>query len=201
MDYSPSQPPFSDTSPDLAPLPPLKHFVFPLNLFALSILLLLFCSIGCRIYACFIQYTEEDIEQGVSPSPRLTTPYRLRHFFPPVHPLGSQVTPSPSVQSSNEVQNSTPGAGTSVFVYENDVVMEKIGKLNDVECVICLEGFVQGDKCKILNDCNHVFHKPCIDTWLKIHNQCPICRSYVAGGSFRVGDTASAGIQEEHSYV
>lgn len=42
------------------------------------------------------------------------------------------------------------------------------------ECSICLD-ILNNDTNKILT-CNHIFHKKCIDTWLKRNNICPLCR-------------------------
>jgi len=43
------------------------------------------------------------------------------------------------------------------------------------ECSICLENYEINDKIIILN-CNHIFHKRCLDLWLSNNNNCPICR-------------------------
>lgn len=42
-------------------------------------------------------------------------------------------------------------------------------------CVICLEDFKNGDKATVL-PCLHLFHKNCIQNWLKTQNCCPICK-------------------------
>ncbi len=44
-------------------------------------------------------------------------------------------------------------------------------------CGICRE-----DLCTDLKtlDCNHVFHTPCIDSWVARCNQCPFCRRHIA---------------------
>lgn len=49
-------------------------------------------------------------------------------------------------------------------------------KCESSECVICLEEFLNGDRCKTLATCNHVYHKVCIDQWLRWKRRCPICR-------------------------
>ncbi|KAK2663791.1 hypothetical protein Ddye_002365 [Dipteronia dyeriana] len=46
-----------------------------------------------------------------------------------------------------------------------------------VDCVICLEIFRVGDKCKSLPNCRHSFHVHCIDSWLLKTPICPICRT------------------------
>lgn len=45
-------------------------------------------------------------------------------------------------------------------------------------CMICLEDFELGDKCRRL-PCGHVFHEKCIDEWLKRCTDCPICKANV----------------------
>ncbi len=42
-------------------------------------------------------------------------------------------------------------------------------------CSICLQNFNDNETLKLLN-CNHKFHKNCIDEWIKINKNCPICR-------------------------
>ncbi|KAK0572594.1 hypothetical protein LWI29_033879 [Acer saccharum] len=47
------------------------------------------------------------------------------------------------------------------------------------ECVVCLEGFRQGQWCRRLVGCGHVFHRKCVDTWLVKVAACPTCRTPV----------------------
>ena len=44
------------------------------------------------------------------------------------------------------------------------------------ECSICFEE-ITNNNLKTLN-CGHIFHKNCIDSWLKINPICPYCREY-----------------------
>ncbi|KAJ1560059.1 hypothetical protein HK096_010173 [Nowakowskiella sp. JEL0078] len=44
-------------------------------------------------------------------------------------------------------------------------------------CSICLEDFKDDEYIRILDTCNHIFHKHCIDNWLvKQATYCPNCR-------------------------
>ena len=43
------------------------------------------------------------------------------------------------------------------------------------ECPICQENFVVHEVVKKL-PCDHLFHKDCISSWLKVNGTCPICR-------------------------
>ncbi|XXG40457.1 hypothetical protein AAC387_Pa01g1169 [Persea americana] len=47
------------------------------------------------------------------------------------------------------------------------------------ECSICLKDFREDEKLRLLPNCIHAFHLPCIDTWLKSKANCPLCRMKV----------------------
>mmetsp|Transcript_3241 Transcript_3241/g.7577 ORF Transcript_3241/g.7577 Transcript_3241/m.7577 type:complete len:300 (-) Transcript_3241:471-1370(-) len=48
-------------------------------------------------------------------------------------------------------------------------------KVGDV-CMVCMDGYRHGDVvCK--TRCAHVFHKECVEEWMKKHNRCPLCRN------------------------
>ncbi|KAL3523688.1 hypothetical protein ACH5RR_016522 [Cinchona calisaya] len=44
-------------------------------------------------------------------------------------------------------------------------------------CSICLADYKETDMLRLLPDCGHIFHLKCVDSWLKLHPTCPICRS------------------------
>ncbi|KAL9642828.1 hypothetical protein ABK040_009903 [Willaertia magna] len=44
-------------------------------------------------------------------------------------------------------------------------------------CICCMNDFCEGEEIRWIPKCEHVFHKECIDQWLKTHSTtCPICR-------------------------
>lgn len=43
-------------------------------------------------------------------------------------------------------------------------------------CSICLNEMKQTDKLRLMRNCEHIFHKDCIDNWLLIKSNCPYCR-------------------------
>nr|KAJ0193248.1 hypothetical protein LSAT_V11C800415410 [Lactuca sativa] len=47
------------------------------------------------------------------------------------------------------------------------------------DCSICLEYFNEGEICRVLPVCDHVFHARCVDKWLTKVPNCPICRTRV----------------------
>lgn len=47
------------------------------------------------------------------------------------------------------------------------------------DCSVCLGEFHDGESLRLLPKCSHAFHQQCIDTWLKSHSNCPLCRSNI----------------------
>ncbi|CAH1453454.1 unnamed protein product [Lactuca virosa] len=47
------------------------------------------------------------------------------------------------------------------------------------DCSVCLGEFQEDESIKLLPKCSHAFHVYCIDTWLKTHSNCPLCRAKV----------------------
>ncbi|KAK4764025.1 hypothetical protein SAY87_013463 [Trapa incisa] len=53
------------------------------------------------------------------------------------------------------------------------------------ECSICLVEFMDGNEIRVLPQCGHGFHAPCIDAWLVSHSSCPSCRKVLEVGLCR----------------
>ncbi|XP_060167906.1 RING-H2 finger protein ATL54-like [Lycium barbarum] len=53
------------------------------------------------------------------------------------------------------------------------------GIIEGTECSVCLSEFQEDETLRILPKCNHAFHIPCIDTWLRSHTNCPMCRAAI----------------------
>ncbi|XP_050377686.1 RING-H2 finger protein ATL52-like [Argentina anserina] len=51
--------------------------------------------------------------------------------------------------------------------------------IEGTDCAVCLSEFEEDENLRLLPKCNHAFHLPCIDTWLKSHLNCPLCRASV----------------------
>jgi hypothetical protein len=47
-------------------------------------------------------------------------------------------------------------------------------------CAICLEDFQEQDHCVCLPLCSHIFHQPCLMTWIQQQNACPLCKHVVS---------------------
>ncbi|XP_055821067.1 RING-H2 finger protein ATL52-like [Solanum dulcamara] len=51
--------------------------------------------------------------------------------------------------------------------------------IDGTECSVCLNEFQDNDSLRLLPKCNHAFHIHCIDTWLRSHVNCPLCRAAI----------------------
>uniref|UniRef100_A0A1D1Y9J9 RING-H2 finger protein ATL68 n=1 Tax=Anthurium amnicola TaxID=1678845 RepID=A0A1D1Y9J9_9ARAE len=44
-------------------------------------------------------------------------------------------------------------------------------------CAVCLCEYREGEMLRMMPDCRHCFHLPCIDAWLRLNASCPVCRT------------------------
>lgn len=51
-----------------------------------------------------------------------------------------------------------------------------MGDIKNEECSICLEELISDITILV---CSHRFHKKCINSWIKIKPNCPICRNFI----------------------
>lgn len=71
-----------------------------------------------------------------------------------------------------------------VFKYKRDQ-----GLIEGTECSVCLSEFQDDESLRLLPKCSHAFHVPCIDTWLRSHTNCPLCRAPIIKNSSVQTDT------------
>lgn len=57
------------------------------------------------------------------------------------------------------------------------------GLIDGTECSVCLSEFEEDESLRLLPKCSHAFHVPCIDTWLRSHKNCPLCRAPIVNNS------------------
>ncbi|KAG8489389.1 hypothetical protein CXB51_017464 [Gossypium anomalum] len=76
-------------------------------------------------------------------------------------------------------------AGTVVIHKNNNIIIPQETTPKEEEesgskdCAICLEELKEGDRCRMLSKCRHVYHFSCIDRWLLKHSHCPLCRASI----------------------
>ncbi|XP_009361402.2 RING-H2 finger protein ATL52 [Pyrus x bretschneideri] len=82
---------------------------------------------------------------------------------------------------SESMQGSNNGLDESLI---KSITVHKYKKgdklVEGTDCSVCLSEFEENESLRLLPKCNHAFHVRCIDTWLKSHSSCPLCRSNIA---------------------
>ncbi|CAK8573540.1 unnamed protein product [Lathyrus sativus] len=64
-----------------------------------------------------------------------------------------------------------------ILLYSSIMKHVKEGDEGPLPCAVCLSDFNDNDTVRVLPQCNHYFHPPCVDVWLSTHVTCPVCRS------------------------
>jgi hypothetical protein len=86
--------------------------------------------------------------------------------------LGLERVPfSELIPSCRKIKECSDG---SVNKEEGNVETHK--ETHEKDCYICYEAYKAGEYQRPL-PCGHVFHKKCIDKWLKTTITCPLCRN------------------------
>ncbi|XP_061346228.1 E3 ubiquitin-protein ligase At1g63170-like [Gastrolobium bilobum] len=76
---------------------------------------------------------------------------------------------------SRDESNSAVGEGGIVAA---GTEKERMVSGEDAVCCICLAKYENNDELREL-PCSHLFHKDCVDKWLKMNALCPLCKSEV----------------------
>ncbi|KAK2991377.1 hypothetical protein RJ640_023446 [Escallonia rubra] len=65
------------------------------------------------------------------------------------------------------------------------------GLIEGTDCSVCLSEFQEDETLRLLPKCSHAFHIPCIDTWLRSHTNCPLCRAGIVSNTVNATPSAS----------
>ncbi|XP_076938044.1 RING-H2 finger protein ATL32-like [Bidens hawaiensis] len=144
------------TTPDAAKnLEQSHNYLFLVGFFFTVILLIIITYITCQC-------------KDSQPRPQVTIAYNYRY-------------------NDNNLERFSQGVDDDVlvtfptFVYSEITTPYKLNNVTDVKgtvCSICLEDYKPTDFVRLIPECDHLFHVKCIDTWLKAHPTCPMCRKF-----------------------
>ncbi|KAI4371508.1 hypothetical protein MLD38_019736 [Melastoma candidum] len=163
------------------PPPPPPSSLFPdcnsnlkLSPFAISIIALLACAVLLVGYYVLISKFRRG---GGNPARR-----RIIDGYPS---LRFDNDHDPSFHMAWQVE--TIGLDESVIRSITVCCYKKGVGLIEGTCSVCLSEFEEDESVRLLPKCAHAFHIPCIDTWLKSHSTCPLCRSEIVfAGTFPI---------------
>ncbi|KAE9599416.1 hypothetical protein Lal_00039419 [Lupinus albus] len=145
------------------------------NIYRLCIVFLAFCCIGyampfilcstiCCCFPCIISIlgVREELTQNTGATSESINALPTFKF---------KMKKNKRIGESN---SATAGGGIVAAGTEKERVITR----EDAVCCICLAKYENNDELKELH-CSHLFHKECIDKWLKINALCPLCKSEV----------------------
>lgn len=88
------------------------------------------------------------------------------------------------------ISNETPHRAANVGLDEGFIKSITVckykrddGLVESTDCSVCLSEFQEDESVRLLPKCNHAFHLPCIDTWLKSNSSCPLCRANITAST------------------
>ncbi|XP_022952906.1 E3 ubiquitin-protein ligase RING1-like [Cucurbita moschata] len=179
-------PDFDDFNPSSAAKSP--HKLSNLVTLTIALLSFTFLLVLCyAVYARFYSARRRQIRRLDSPPP----PTHHHHHHSPVldHPIWyiRTIGLPPAVIDAIAVCKFKSGEGL----------------IDGTECSVCLSEFEEDETLRLLPKCSHAFHLPCIDTWLRSHTNCPMCRAPVVAHSAPPtptpprAETQMANLQEE----
>ncbi|KAK1440274.1 hypothetical protein QVD17_06099 [Tagetes erecta] len=137
-----------------------------------------------------------------------TVVYTLYKFFTVWYRSRPHRTPSPENQETADQNQETvfdvevevdhpiwyirtTGLQQSVI---NSLTIVKFSKsettvVEGTDCSVCLTEFEEDDMLRLLPNCKHAFHMSCIDTWLRSHTNCPLCRAVIVNNTVNVSSS------------
>ncbi|GFY92086.1 RING/U-box superfamily protein [Actinidia rufa] len=131
--------------------------------------------------------TYRDCSQGIC---SIYCPQWCYIIFPPPPPFspdddsGTNFSPLiiAVIESTQSRSMASPPAGLDESLIKSITICQYRrgdGLVEGTECAVCLSEFIDDESLRLLPKCNHAFHLPCIDAWLKSHSNCPLCRANV----------------------
>lgn len=135
-----------------------------------------------------------------SSSPRPSSPGAVS----PTSPLLGESRPSTSRPSRSQTisgvpLSSAPREEKSTTIQSGSTLWRRKYTGRQVECVVCLEEYVDGQSRVMSLPCGHEFHAECITPWLTTRRRtCPICKGDVVR-SMAHSQAADIPNQHEHS--
>ncbi|KAG9149915.1 hypothetical protein Leryth_009996 [Lithospermum erythrorhizon] len=101
-----------------------------------------------------------------------------------------RMTATPNPSEIRSIDPPKTGLDPLIVAALPTFVIKKNDEVDSImECSICLSSLEVDEVARILPNCKHLFHAECIDKWLEIHVNCPICRTEAEPRQVLVAET------------
>ena len=104
------------------------------------------------------------------------------------------------LKKSKSIDDESTPSGFEGGIVAGGTEKERVISGEDAVCCICIANYENEDELRELA-CSHLFHKDCVDKWLKINALCPLCKSEVGGNATRPVIEENASQQSGESRV
>ena len=104
------------------------------------------------------------------------TPLQTRIIRRPNDPLTDLITLM--LQQTGAFEDPVPVAPSQEQLANATVIVQRNNDPNQSICTICQsnESSPRHNEWRIIQSCQHSFHRVCIDRWFTEHSRCPVCR-------------------------
>lgn len=92
-----------------------------------------------------------------------------------------QTIDSTVLRPNSETHNLATGVDPKILekipiLTYNSILKNGLFRVDQNECAVCLGELEDEEMVRLLPNCRHAFHVPCIDKWFVAHASCPVCR-------------------------
>lgn len=112
---------------------------------------------------------------GTNTSAGMTPEEIMNQFFGNSNTNTGTNTTSDTFRRAYYGTNNTQPKNDKTKINYKEHVLFNVDIKRQNQCGVCITDFEEGESACIL-PCWHIFHKECVDPWMKKHNSCPNCR-------------------------
>ena len=98
----------------------------------------------------------------------------------------------------NNLTEASKGASEALINTIPTTVITENLSVEERSCPICLNEMEVGTEVRSL-PCNHLYHKDCVDEWLRVNASCPTCRFKIQPIEDEEGGSGGGGLSESNN--
>ena len=125
-----------------------------------------------------INYPSTNTSSVVNTSPYMNPLFGTTNSnFGEVIPDLVEVTLYTQGQGRNDMEDVNVTPDINVLTSASSIHIYNTLETEYESCSICMENFSSNSIVRKINNCGHIFHVDCVDTWFENSIRCPVCRN------------------------